>query len=264
MTKLKVPRDPGDLEAQLEEQLRFLESSAAAFDAGEAAEAKRIALATRLLLHDHGQSKSLLGQLGRKVTTRFWDSAQPRHPDDLSGIYHGLIGMWVPSGSDTGPGFDYLAPLDTLPPEIGRYVEFDTWWNAPVFVVGNDVSISRADLVLAVANTDGGAHVDAALDRAYAALSRKNALGFTAHYGVAVRACGAPHLAAVRQIAHEILKALRPGYRKVSQQPRRPGAVFSGLTVTLADPATPPAQRPDAWCACGSGMRYAICHGRQR
>jgi hypothetical protein len=44
----------------------IIQSSGAAFDAGQTSEAKRLSTAIRILVHDTGVSKSLLGQLGVK------------------------------------------------------------------------------------------------------------------------------------------------------------------------------------------------------
>lgn len=65
---------------------------------------------------------------------------------------------------------------------------------------------SRKGLVLALANQDGGAHVDIALDEDYHHLSRLNL--FAVHYvddrGIS-EAVGNPAAAAVRQITYELL-----------------------------------------------------------
>jgi hypothetical protein len=57
----RVPQTPADLERHLREQLSFLRTMAAAYDAGEEAHAKPMANIVRLLVHDEGRSKSLLG-----------------------------------------------------------------------------------------------------------------------------------------------------------------------------------------------------------
>ena len=62
----KRPRSTEELEELLHEQLAFLESSAAAFDAGMDGEAKRLAVALRVLLHDTKNSHSLLGPAWQK------------------------------------------------------------------------------------------------------------------------------------------------------------------------------------------------------
>lgn len=60
---LKVRRNEEDLRRELAAQLGFLRSSAAAFDSGFIDEAKRLAVAMRILLHDTPRSRGLLAQL---------------------------------------------------------------------------------------------------------------------------------------------------------------------------------------------------------
>ena len=64
--------------------------------------------------------------------------------------------------------------------------------------------------MLKVADTEGGAHVDPALDPMYAALARENALGFVYHVNAdeARPLEGDPALASVRQIAYEVDRTL--------------------------------------------------------
>jgi hypothetical protein len=68
---------------------------------------------------------------------------------------------------------------------------------------------SRRDLVLAVANKDGGAHVDPQLDDSYVALSRMNSIGFAwiGPNGVS-EPLDSPVPASVRQIAYEVAQTL--------------------------------------------------------
>ena len=73
-TMAKRPITPAELQGHLDEQLEFLERSAASFDAGYEGEAKELAVSLRVLLHDTQQSHSLLGQLGRREGT-FVDTA---------------------------------------------------------------------------------------------------------------------------------------------------------------------------------------------
>lgn len=70
-------------------------------------------------------------------------------------------------------------------------------------------TFSRRDIVLAVANQDGGAHVDPELDEDYAALSKDNTLGW--HFsvgGTETEFPDNPVPASIRQIAHEVLVTL--------------------------------------------------------
>ena len=167
----RVPQTPHELEGQLAEQLAFLQADAERFDHGSTAEAKRLALAIRILAYDSKTSRSLLAQLGRKAI-EFFDSALPYD----STYPHDQWGLVVMTTGENEPTF--VAPLDVLPPGAGRWTDHDTWWNQVVFQDNKQRTITRGGLVLAVANQDGGAHVDPALNEVYAALSRENSLGW--------------------------------------------------------------------------------------
>jgi len=56
-----------ELQQHLKDIIQALELSAYAFDNGSEGEAKRLAAAIRVLVHDTESSKSLLGQLEQKT-----------------------------------------------------------------------------------------------------------------------------------------------------------------------------------------------------
>jgi hypothetical protein len=89
--------------------------------------------------------------------------------------------------------------------------------------------------VLAVANQDGGAHVDPTLDSTYADLSRNNSLGWT--YGSKSEPIEGPARAALRQICHEVLKTFIPGYTKIPSYPEG-GSLIGGMVMLEGDLAT--------------------------
>ncbi|MBB3835664.1 hypothetical protein FHR55_003924 [Xanthomonas arboricola] len=72
--KNKVLRERSSLDQQLLRQLKYLQSSAKLFDAGDHDEANRLATVMRVLLHDTAKSKSLLGLLGIKDDLKFIDT----------------------------------------------------------------------------------------------------------------------------------------------------------------------------------------------
>lgn len=127
-------------------------------------------------------------------------------------------------------------------------------------------TLTRKELILSVANKDGGAHIDAVLDEKYGSLSRKNSLGWMFSKGPEQQgALRAPEKAAVRQIAHEVLKTFKPGYEKK--------VGFFGVTLSavmhspVVRPPLPPqdeakAQSLSRPCHCGSGRKYKKCHGQ--
>ncbi len=206
----KIPQSPEELNAHLQEQLQFLQASAESYDNGFDGEAKRLAVTVRVLVHDKGQSQSLLGQLGKK-TIDFYDTALPNHPGNFL-PYSGLIMSRVSLSRSK-----YLPLLDDGPDKLFRLVNFATWWNAIVLIDGQRNQISRRDIVLAMADKDGGAHVDPSLDEIYSRLSRSNSLGqYALVQGEAPYPFKNPERATVRQIAHEILKTLIHGYRKTA------------------------------------------------
>lgn len=75
---------------QLHEQRGFLEVSAASYDNGIESEAKRLAVAIRVLVYDRGRSKSLLTHLGVKAHLGFSDTALGVPPPGVVIVHAGL------------------------------------------------------------------------------------------------------------------------------------------------------------------------------
>lgn len=199
-------RSRADLLSLLAESQQFLEVSSRAFDDGFDGEAKRLAVTLRVLLHDTNQSHSLLTQLGVKGRLGFVDTAEPINPNNLAPT-PGLVLMRLTTTHD-GPAGKYVAPLDMERPSSSRVVPFAGWWNNAVMKV--DGTWSRSQLVLALANREGGAHVDPDLNERYESLAKSNGLGWTAVSGGTSRPfTGDPTAEAVRQITYEVLETLR-------------------------------------------------------
>lgn len=141
-----------DFIEQLRRHIGFLARSCASFDAGHTEEALRIAVTLRVLFHDTNNSTSLLTHLGLKssalVLTTFVPGYRENKEDRTFSVsipvfLNGLGARSVPLGS-------------------ARRHEFITaskWWDEIVAFTSDKVS--RKDVVLAAANQDGGAHVDA-------------------------------------------------------------------------------------------------------
>jgi len=249
-----------DLEEHLADQIKFLESSSESYDAGFDGEAKRLANSIRLLFHDTGNSKSLLGQLGLK-NTEFYDTAFEYDPNDP--LYD--AGLIVKS-CDLETGEWKFSPLLDTAPQI-RKTKFEIWWNTPVFVdtIGN--KLSRKDLILSIGNQDGGAHVDPSINEAYAALSRKHSLGWSYEARGETMPIMKAERAAVRQIAHEVLKTLEPGYGKQATFTEKtiafgPLGLRKGSTHRPTVPQQPGKKvgRNDP-CPCESGKKFKKCCG---
>ena len=199
MKMLKVPVTSGDLSQQLSEQINFIRASCTRFDEGQTSEGKRIATHIRVLVHDSSRSHSLLKQLGYKDTLQLVSLAEPYIPANLA-PYHGLLNIAI------GNGMRYVPKLDSV---ARRLVPFDDWWDEPVLKDPEGTLYSRKDLVLAVANKDGGTHVDPEIDEAYWKLSRGNNVGYkVAVGGRPIQWHENPVLPSLRQIGFEILETL--------------------------------------------------------
>jgi hypothetical protein len=197
---------------ELVEQLQLLRHSCQVFDGGLEAVAKHISLSLRVLLHHHGQSRALLDQLGLR-DGRYLTSAPPLNPKNLLTECN-LVMMHVgPTGARYHPLVAAGAPPFPLQP-----IPFVDWWNNPVLRDNRGRTFCRRELVLNVADTDGGAHVDPELEEAYMAISRGNSLGwmFSTSTEKSVPE-GRPELACMRQIAHELLATIRQFAPEFSQ-----------------------------------------------
>lgn len=212
----RVPRPKGDLERELVDQLALLRNACSTYDKGLEAIGRHIALSLRVLLHQHGQSRALLDQLGLRQG-KFFDSAGPVHKGNLLPECTLVLMRAVSSGGAYVP----LIDGGVGGPHATMHIPFVDWWNATVCRDDRGRTFCRRDLVLLVANTDGGAHVDPELDEAYLSLSRENALGWTFCTGNVTSAfTGRPELACMRQIAHEVLLTLSasaPKFREHAQ-----------------------------------------------
>lgn len=239
--KLKVDRGMDDLRERLHEQVGLLQLACSAYDDGKRDAAKFMAVTLRLLLHQTHVSHALLDQLGlRQIRFSEWNYAGYRNrlnapPGDWSVEFGGLVGegpnsksakLIMPTTSscrlavafNSGDSAEYVAPLSTLGREIRK--RFPQWWNDEVVRDMKERKLCRKDIVLEIANTDGGAHVDPQLEERYLEFSRKNSLkwGFSRN-GLDWEAIPAPHLSCMRQIAHETLVTLTRAVPWAFKQP---------------------------------------------
>lgn len=215
------PRDR-DLEADLSEQLQFLASSGRAFDQGDLPEWKRIALVIRVLVHDTSMSHSLLAQLGIKDSLAWADSAPVIDNDPhIVGRSPGLTSMGL--GAD---GIAFSARhMDAIErSNTTRYVSFGEWWERPVILDSNDAEFSRKELVLALVNKDGGAHLDRLNEKTHA-LVHGNSAGFVRidTAGGTAEPIPTPIYASVKTVAEELLLTLRrSGWAVPNSPPANP------------------------------------------
>ena len=204
----KIDQSLHELKNHLKEQILFLKASASSFDEGFDGEAKRLAVSVRVLLHDTNNSISLLNQLGKKQI-QFYDTCHNYNPRDKT-TFHGLVIIHI---SPQGPIF---VPRSVTPPRSGieyHFVSFEEWWDRIIIVDDKKNMFSRKNIVLALANQEGGAHVDPELDADYVRLSKFNSLGWKSvvRKGDVIRETdiGNPVFPSMRQIAFEVIRTLK-------------------------------------------------------
>lgn len=251
----RVPRTAQDLTQALRDQVELLQLACDNFDAGRVVAARNMATQLRVLLHEPTRKGSRSVPLLRQVKfpSRFLNLAFPIDPRVLTI----LKGAAEPRGSDVpvcglvnvkmnSSGASFFAPLDDVSDRSRAWKAFPDWWMAPVVRDYKGRVFTRHDLVIAIADTDGGAHVDSGLPPSYAELKEGIGLGW------AVRAEGRLsyvrdlELHCLRQISHEFLSTLRrylpwslktpmPHPLKASSAP---GHYVIGELIALADGAS--------------------------
>lgn len=208
----KYVKTNSDLYNHFKEEIGFLVSLSKSYDEGAKNAAKILALRIRVLIHDTGIQKSLLGQLGRK-NILFYDTATDALNDPsvkVIGPFHGFIGNRMTINADGSSNLEWVPWLDNTPPYY-RHKKFllQEWLNKVVIIDGNNNTFTREDLIFSVCDKDGGAHIDLEIDKDYADLSRHNSMGWKLiKNSIGIDEEG-PHLACIRQIAHEVIKTLQ-------------------------------------------------------
>ena len=227
-----------DLRNHLCDELRFLRASAASFDGGQEGEAKRLATTVRVLLHDTKQSESLLQQLKLKQAIGMYNTAHPFNPNNLA-PHQGLVVMRMDVPPNVGGSLTVTLlgegqPYTDAPPDKPRArvayvprvhmpdgpwaptrVPFTTWWEEIVIKDRQGNVFTRKDIVLAMANKEGGAHVDPKLDEAYAKLTRFHSQGWQVRTDTIRQPPDNSLVAAsVRQIAYEVLVSIEQSFPK--------------------------------------------------
>lgn len=229
------------LRKRLDEQIDYLRSSNERFDADAWQEANRLAVAVRVLVHDTAQSTSLLQHLSAKTRQKWIFAGLPGNTHQAL-WYLSLVK--VATRVNEGGPYLVVAPLtrdEILDPPIWSD-SFDYWWSHPVMVAGEE-RMSRKDIVLMLANQDGGAHIDITKNR-YIKLLKSVPLPIPLHDGNRVGIeIGSPHgldvdgddetnedqplkilRAAMRTIAEEMLLTLEEYIRENPLEQGQPSA----------------------------------------
>lgn len=195
---MKYKQNIDELTEQWNGQIGFIKRSCESYDAGIRSEAKRIATSMRILFLHTQNSNSLFNQLAYTNNFLFWSSANLYTPSNL-------LSSWsLLSLQSNGIEMLYIPRLKEIASRT-FFLELNDWWNEIIFD-DKQFFLSRKDIVLAVSNKDGGAHVDPEFDESYANITKRNSLGFFIETNKgSVPPNNNPAYASVRQIACEVL-----------------------------------------------------------
>lgn len=212
LTTTKVVRSDQDLLALLRDQFELLNKACLRYDGGDELEVINIASRLRVILQG---PRSLIGQLHLAKDLRFRDTSTHRLDPERNICIANIWPQVMPDGARWRPLLDGWPNGHPMPPPQ----HLRAWWTEPIMPTSTPDGLdhtprySRENLVLSVANQDGGAHADqrdAAYDRLtrdYFALevairsSDETVSPYKPVQGNAVHAC-------VRQIGHEVLFTL--------------------------------------------------------
>jgi len=178
----------------------LLRTYASGFDGGNTDLALPMAVSIRVLVHDTRTSTSLLEHLGVKHRILFLDTAQHIIPGNLL-TNLGLVIAEVTVG-------EYVAPLDMERPIQNPPSRFAAWWKTPIAVDTRRSEFSRKDLVLAVANKLGGAHVDSTVPEDIDHFRLPDSLGWRTVGPLGDGQFNSPLPPSIRQIAHELIRTI--------------------------------------------------------
>lgn len=195
---MKITRTKAELIESFKNQLHSLADLSELFDSGKEHIFQDIATKIRVIFHNSNSSKSLVKQLKLEHIPMNCSALKYSQSNMVSHL--GLVGFAI--GTSTAK---YRAPLDDIP-VLKKHVTQENWWNSnKVIVDSRKIAFTRRQLVLEVANTDGGAHVDDSIKEDYYNLSRLNSCSWQRVGPGGPEDFESPVPASIRQIAWEIL-----------------------------------------------------------
>lgn len=173
---MQIKRDMNYIETKFKEQLKLLKKRIVDYEKGDQIEAYQIASILRVLLHDTKRSTSILRHLKIKDKVMFQSLASPYSTLNIA-PYLGLLSLRITSGY----GLEYVGNCKSKNQEqiFKReiFYRFEDWWNEIVIDDKKEV-YTRRDLVLHVANKEGGSHLDIKVDININELMNKNSIGW--------------------------------------------------------------------------------------
>jgi len=206
------------LETKFDQFLELLEALCDYYDRdGKEILALPISTSIRVLVHDKNRSISLLKHLGRKEVSYLSTNLKDRNESVHLGIVR-RINVGVKDG--VGGEAKYWPLCDERylrKPEENKELEFLDWWKGERVFRSSEHFLTRKDIVLSVANKDGGAHFDSEVEEKYDAFRHawsggSSLVGITS--GIKRGYDNIPVYPAIRQIAYELAVTIKRNSNK--------------------------------------------------
>ncbi len=203
---MKLKLNKAEIVIQFRNQLDKIEDFITIYDSGKKTIAQDIAVKLRVLFHNTNNSKSLLKQL-KLEHILFVETGKKYEANNLFSHW-GLVSAEAKLGNGEDGSWSFVPMLEKA---IVRRVEFQSWWDSKKIIVDKSKNIfTRRKLILELAETDGGAHVDEGLKEDYHSLTRRNSLGwFQVDKWGKSEAMENPVPPSIRQIAFEVIETFR-------------------------------------------------------
>lgn len=209
-----MPNITNNLEDKYEEYLDLINVLCDAYDTlSKDILALPISAAIRVLVHDTKQSTSLLNHLNNKdIEYLSTNVKSPREPIHLGLVRRVNVGVTDGIGGEAK--YWPLCDERFFPmPKQKEMLSFHEWWNDEVIFDSGISTLTRRDLVLSVANKDGGAHFDHKVSKKYDDFRHSFSGGSSLigiNSGNKRGYDNIPVYPAIRQIGYELICTLQP------------------------------------------------------
>lgn len=207
-------RDQAFFEKQLDDEIQTLLNLCTVFDKESYNITNVLANRLRVLCHDTKSSVSLLRHANKIDTIYFLDTSEELPTLDEYTILLGYAGLAPLLIHGKGAPM-HFAPLDDS--NYFKWIAFENWWNGTVIIFNcGESTVTRKELILNVANKDGGSHYDLDINEIYESIAYLGATGLPGPVRHGRLEFESRKLVdfSIRQMAHEILRSLRKEYRK--------------------------------------------------
>lgn len=205
-----IRRTDTELFAKFREQVELLELANSNYDSGIEIAALNIATTIRVMVHQTSGSTSALTHIS-KNHIEFLDTCTD--DSDPFSVFLGLLQKSFIGVNDGIGGVVLYEPLfKSQFPLSKSWSSFDSWWNKIIFRNPDNTTLTRKELVLTVANKDGGAHIDKSITANFDKFRHSYSGGFTIkgiNSGIVRDFDNVPINPALRQVSFELIGSFK-------------------------------------------------------